>query len=223
MIKLRLILLIFVISFAVQNHFAQEKAVKAGIVNARAVFLPKPVYTQQAKDFCAEGQVKVLIELLASGGKPLSAKAISGDELLKHSAEEAAMKAIFPSLPGLKEDFKTEGVLVFNFVPEDKCINVGIINKKAVELPKPTISNIVHPGHMKLNEVVIIEVILIIDENGKVTRAKALSGHPLLRPAFENAARKAKFPPTLINGRLPKIKGILAYKINPDGTVKTDF
>jgi hypothetical protein len=60
--------------------------------------------------------------------------------------------------------------------------------------------------------------------NGKVILAKAISGHPLLKPFAESAARETKFAPTLINGGDPfYVKASLLYKFNSDHSVETDF
>jgi outer membrane biosynthesis protein TonB len=50
-----------------------------------------------------------------------------------------------------------------------------------------------------------------VDEKGSVTSARAVSGHPLLRPAAEAAARRARFSPTLLSGRPVKVRGVLTY------------
>ncbi|HLM54612.1 MAG TPA: hypothetical protein VK422_00690 [Pyrinomonadaceae bacterium] len=41
--------------------------------------------------------------------------------------------------------------------------------------------------------------------------AAAVSGHDLLRPAAEEAARKVKLSPTLLCGRPVKVSGIITY------------
>ncbi len=77
------------------NVFGQEeKIIRGGIVNGKATKLPKPDYSQEAKDFCAKGQVEVEV-LIGEDGNVLEAKAISGDGLLYASAVEAAKKAKF--------------------------------------------------------------------------------------------------------------------------------
>jgi len=46
-----------------------------------------------------------------------------------------------------------------------------------------------------------------VDKKGNVTKAQAVSGHPLLRASAEQAARSAKFKPTG-----SEVAGIIAYK-----------
>ena len=56
---------------------------------------------------------------------------------------------------------------------------------------------------------VVVEV--LIDERGKVTQARALSGHPMLQQAAVNAARLARFTPTLLDGQPVAITGTINY------------
>ena len=56
---------------------------------------------------------------------------------------------------------------------------------------------------------VVVEV--EIDEEGNVTSAKAISGHSLLRNSAEDAARKSKFKPAMLNGKAIKATGQIIY------------
>ncbi|MCA1633334.1 MAG: energy transducer TonB [Acidobacteria bacterium] len=56
-----------------------------------------------------------------------------------------------------------------------------------------------------------VSVQIVVDENGNVTSAKAISGHSLLRDASERAARKAKFSPTKLCGQPVKVTGVVTY------------
>jgi TonB family protein len=59
-----------------------------------------------------------------------------------------------------------------------------------------------------------VAVQITIDENGLVTAASAVSGHPLLRAAAVEAARNATFPPTRLEGRPVKVTGVLVYNFD---------
>ncbi|CAN5403468.1 hypothetical protein BH20ACI1_BH20ACI1_18470 [soil metagenome] len=88
-----------------------------------------------------------------------------------------------------------------------KTISGGVLNGKAVELPKP-----VYPAAaraVKASGAVNVQV--TVDENGNVTGANAVSGHPLLRQSAVAAAREAKFKPTLLSGKLVKVTGVIVY------------
>lgn len=181
--------------------------------------MPKPDYPQEAKNFCVDGIVEVQV-LISKNGNVISAEAVSGDELLRDSAVEAAKKAKFRMGHAV---IKTKGKLIYNFVSENKCIYAGVVNKKALKIPKPNLQNIVHPKHLKIEEPREVIVQIIIDLNGDVTNARALNGHPLIRGIFVNFARQAKFQPTNINSAPIFVRAILVYKINPDGEVDTDI
>ena len=51
----------------------------------------------------------------------------------------------------------------------------------------------------------------MVDPSGNVTSANAVSGHPLLRASAVQAARTAKFAPTMLSGQPVSVKGILTY------------
>ncbi|MFN2480729.1 MAG: energy transducer TonB [Pyrinomonadaceae bacterium] len=56
-----------------------------------------------------------------------------------------------------------------------------------------------------------VAVRVTVDENGKVVAARAVSGHPLLRSAAEEAARAAQFEPELLDGKPVKVSGTISY------------
>lgn len=88
-----------------------------------------------------------------------------------------------------------------------KPVDLGVLNGKAVSLPKP-----VYPSEAKRLKVSgPVNVRVVIDENGNVTSAKAVDGPAPLREAAETAARQAKFAPTTQNGITVKVTGVLTY------------
>jgi TonB family protein len=60
-----------------------------------------------------------------------------------------------------------------------------------------------------------VEVRVVFDETGKVIWAKAVSGHPQLRQAAEDAAWQTKFSPTILSGQAGRTSGILLYNFVP--------
>jgi TonB family protein len=86
-------------------------------------------------------------------------------------------------------------------------ISGGILNGKAVSLPKPLYPAIARAAHA--SGTVVVQV--LIDEEGNVTEARAISGHPLLQAAAIEAARQAKFTPTRLEGQPVKVTGTLTY------------
>lgn len=83
----------------------------------------------------------------------------------------------------------------------------GVVNGMARSLPKPEYSAAARLVRAEGK----VNIQVTIDENGKVISARALDGHPLLRPAAENAARRANFSPTLLSGSPVKVTGVIVY------------
>jgi protein TonB len=88
-----------------------------------------------------------------------------------------------------------------------KPISGGILNGKALSLPAPAYPEVAR--HARLMGTVEVEV--VIDTNGKVISANAVKGPALLRLAAEQAAKMAKFTPTLLTGQPVKVTGIITY------------
>ena len=83
----------------------------------------------------------------------------------------------------------------------------GPINGKAIYLPKPTFTAIAKAAHA----FGVVNVEVLIDENGKVVSAHALNGHPLLVGESVRAAYQARFSPTTLGGQAVKVSGIITY------------
>jgi TonB family protein len=60
-----------------------------------------------------------------------------------------------------------------------------------------------------------VQVAITIDENGLVIEAKAISGHPALRSAAEDAARKWVFRPASLDGKPIRQQDVLTFNFNP--------
>jgi TonB family protein len=86
-------------------------------------------------------------------------------------------------------------------------IVAGIINGKALSLPRPT-----YPEEARAvgtGGTVIVRV--VIDEQGKVIRACAVKGPTILMRASEASAYRALFSPTKLSGQPVKVTGIITY------------
>jgi protein TonB len=57
----------------------------------------------------------------------------------------------------------------------------------------------------------VVAVEVVIDVNGRVISAKAVSGPALLREAAERAAMQARFTPALLSGQPVKMSGTINY------------
>jgi len=53
---------------------------------------------------------------------------------------------------------------------------------------------------------------VLIDEEGKVIAAQAISGHPLLQAAGVKAARMSTFTPFVLDGKAVKVVGDITYR-----------
>jgi protein TonB len=56
-----------------------------------------------------------------------------------------------------------------------------------------------------------VQVQVMISEEGRVIEATTISGHPLLRVAAVEAARKWVFKPTMLNGIPVKVQSTLTF------------
>ena len=92
-----------------------------------------------------------------------------------------------------------------------KTISGGVLNGKAVSLPKPPFP----PAARAVRASGSVSVQVLIDESGNVVSAAAVSGHPLLRSAAVAAARGAKFSPTSLAGQPVKVSGVISYNFVP--------
>ncbi len=92
-----------------------------------------------------------------------------------------------------------------------KKVSGGVLNGKASSLPAPE-----YPAAARAVEASgTVNVQITINEQGDIVSASAVSGHPLLRQAAEQAARKAKFAPTLLSGVPVSVTGVLVYNFVP--------
>jgi protein TonB len=91
--------------------------------------------------------------------------------------------------------------------PPRAPISGGVLNGKAISLPKPQYPAIAKQAHA--SGTVVVQV--TIDENGGVISAHAVSGHPLLQAVCVAAARQARFSPTKLSGQPVKVTGVITY------------
>jgi TonB family protein len=219
------------LSIGIDAQGAPPTMIRGGVLNGKAVSLPKPLYPEEAKIAGVGGLVRVQV-MIDEGGNVASAAAEKPiakqddtatptpeeanrarlHEMLERSAEDAARQARFTQTLLSGVPVKVSGVIVYNFTPaassdEPRTINGGVLNGKAVSLPKP----VYPPAARAVNASGAVSVQVAIDENGSVISAVAVSGHPLLRAAAEDAAREAKFSPTFLNGSPVKITGVVTY------------
>jgi TonB family protein len=91
--------------------------------------------------------------------------------------------------------------------PPKGAVSGGILNGKAIRLPRPAYPPIARQAHA--SGTVIVQV--VINEEGNVISATAVSGHPLLQGVSRQAALSAKFSPTKLSGQPVKVTGVITY------------
>jgi TonB family protein len=209
------------------------KIINGGILNSRAVNLPKPEYPEEARRSGLEGTVAVRV-VIDEDGNVISADASAegtesanrgkdgtivpaSDPILRKSAERSALDAKFVPTRLNGVPVRESGTIVYRFVngkyaaSAKGVLNGGIINGKAVSLPMPEYPDAAKAANAKGT----VAVQVTIDEGGSVIAAQAVSGHPLLRSAAVEAARQAVFSPTFLSGRPVKVSGIVLYNFVP--------
>lgn len=120
----------------------------------------------------------------------------------------------------VKRELEAKGEPVFGICAVDKpcdsikgktingrVIKGDVVLPKAINRPQPAYPAIARAA--RASGPVVVQV--IVDENGKVIAAHAVSGNPLLHVAAERAARDWEFTPTIIDGRPVKVIGTITF------------
>jgi protein TonB len=92
-------------------------------------------------------------------------------------------------------------------VPKLVRMSEGVLKGNAISLPKP----IYPPIARQIGLQGLVTVQILIDEEGRVVSAKAISGHPLLNHEAEKAAMQARFTPTKLSNQPVKVSGVISY------------
>lgn len=94
-----------------------------------------------------------------------------------------------------------------------RAISGGVLNGKAVSLPKPAYPQIAKSANVSGS----VAVQVTVDERGRVISAQPISGHPLLKAAAANAASQSKFSPTMLSGQPVRVTGTIVYNFDANG------
>lgn len=90
--------------------------ISGGVLNGKAMRLPKPPYPPAARAVRASGAVTIQV-LIIEDGTVFSAAAVSGHPLLRSAARIAACGAEFSPTLLMGNPVKVSGVITYNFVP----------------------------------------------------------------------------------------------------------
>jgi Ca-activated chloride channel family protein len=93
---------------------AAPKPVTGGVLNSKAVYLPRPLYPPSAKNIRASGVVTVEV-LLNEEGKVISARAVDGNPFLRQAAIVAARQARFTPTVISGKPVQVTGVITYTF------------------------------------------------------------------------------------------------------------
>jgi len=91
--------------------------------------------------------------------------------------------------------------------PPTQRVTSVVLASKAISLPQPPYPYMAKQVHAQGS----VNVQILVDELGKVISAQAVSGNPLLTLAAKEAAMRARFTPTLLNGQAVKVQGVITY------------
>jgi TonB family protein len=127
---------------------------------------------------------------------------------VRSDTDEAVESRLWETVrSSLRVEAPVMGVTTEGLGSTEGAIMGGVLNGKALELPKPAYPPIARAAHA--SGTVVVQV--LINEEGYVIAARAVSGHPLLQAAAVAAAREAKFSPTLLAGAPVKVTGVVQY------------
>lgn len=92
-------------------------------------------------------------------------------------------------------------------ITSDSANGEGVLIGKAISKPIPEYPQAAR--HARVMGTVVISI--TVDESGKVIVARAICGPSMLRDVAVEAARLARFTPTLLSGQPVKVTGIISY------------
>lgn len=90
------------------------RPVSSGVLNGKALDMPKPLYPDAARRARVMGVVSVEVVIDASG-KVIGARAVSGPEMLRDAAERAAKQARFTPALLSGQPVRVSGIINYNF------------------------------------------------------------------------------------------------------------
>jgi TonB family protein len=93
-----------------------EDLLDVGVVNGKALSLPRPGYPSMARAVLASGSVSVFVTIDETG-KVIAARAIKGHPLLREVSEAAAKQARFTPTMVAGQPVKVTGIIIYNFMP----------------------------------------------------------------------------------------------------------
>lgn len=136
-----------------------------------------------------------------------------GLAFVRSDADESAGSELWQTVSSsLRVEAPVVGAMAAEAKPaENEKIEGGVLNGKALALPQPAYPALARAAHVSG----IVTVQVLIDEEGNVSAAHVVDGHPLLQSVCVAAARQARFSPTLLEGEPVKVSGVIKYNFVP--------
>lgn len=124
----------------------------------------------------------------------------------------ALLSVLLASSPAVfAQKGKTKGSPKAKTASQSEAKPSGVINSRATNFVTPD-----YPAAARaVRATGAVNVSVTIDQTGKVVAAQAVSGHPLLRKAAEDAARESEFKPFTAGGKPVEGTGMIVYNFVP--------
>jgi len=91
--------------------------------------------------------------------------------------------------------------------PTTQRLPSSVLISKVISLPQPPYP----PLARQIRAQGVVNVQILVDEQGRVISAQAVAGNPTLLSAAKEAAMRARFTPTVLNGQAVKVQGVITY------------
>lgn len=136
---------------------------------------------------------------------PLMAGGLGPDRELTNALDRAIWRLTEPEKAAQQEKERKERQA--RGEQEMKIVEGEVLNGRVISKPQPEYPRMAKD--QRVGGTVVVEI--LVDESGKVIEAEALCGHPVLARASVDAARQARFTPTLLAGQPVKVSGYITY------------
>jgi TonB family protein len=175
----------------------------AGVENQKIVFDPTEV-TYRTIFYYLDASMARMVQPSNAASVQLPASSMNSIRLNATQPPAANLSSSNSSTPGrvsLANDGEAPAPRIL------RPVSGGVLNGKALSLPVPVYPQIA----MRARTIGKVEVEVIVDENGKVISAQAVSGPAPLREAAVDAAKRARFSATKLSGAPVKVVGLINY------------
>lgn len=219
------------------KYDAQGNLVETIVRDARGRVLSRVVYEYRLDDYGNWVQMTASVAVSKAGKIEYEPAEITKRSITYYLSDEAAAQtpagaqnstanvaSVAPAAAeGVKVSERAEATTVAKTTPtptpnlpeasaeKDDVMNVGVLNGRTTELPKPAFP----VSGLRLDKPLTVTVEVVVDITGRVASARALAGAPeSLRETAENAARRALFLPFYVGGRPVRAKGLISYSFD---------